>query len=178
MSFEAPEPEPMIPVLTEQSGDGAMVRKERWEEIQRLFQGEHRSISAIARELGMDRKTVRRCVRANAWQAYQRAPRQDTLLAVHETFLRERAPQVRYSARILHQELCHERGFTGSYDVVKRFVAPLRALEVAAEGPQALFEPPPGLQSQVDWGQAQVPFRCGSLWIHIFVLTLGFSRRG
>jgi hypothetical protein len=41
MSFEAPESEPMIPVLTEQSGDGAMVRKERWEEIQRLFQGDH-----------------------------------------------------------------------------------------------------------------------------------------
>ena len=65
MSFEAPESEPMIPVLTEHSGDGAMVRKERWDEIQRLFQGEHRSISAIARELDMDRKTVRRCVRAN-----------------------------------------------------------------------------------------------------------------
>lgn len=35
MSFEAPEPKPMITVLTEQSGDGVMVRKERWEEIQR-----------------------------------------------------------------------------------------------------------------------------------------------
>jgi transposase len=178
MSFEEPGSKPMIPVLTEQSGDGVMVRKERWEEIQRLFQSEHQSISAIARELGMDRKTVRRCVRANAWQAYQRAPREDTLLTAHQSFLRERAPQVRYSARILHQELCHERGFTGSYDVVKRFVAPLRVLEAAAEATQTRFETPPGLQSQVDWGQARVPFRCGSRWIHIFVLTLGFSRRG
>jgi len=60
------------------------------------------------------------------------------LLAAHAEFLRERAPQVRYSARILHQELCSQRGFQGSYDVVKRFVAPLRALEVAAQATQTL----------------------------------------
>ena len=162
MSFEVPESKPMITVLTEQSRYGVVVRKERWDEIQRLFQSEHRSTSAIARELGMDRKTVRRCVRANAWQTYQRASREDTLLAAHESFLRERAPQVRYWTRILHQEFCHERGFTGSYDVVKRFVAPLRVLEAAAEATQTRFETPPGLQSQVDWGQARVPFRGGS----------------
>src|SRR5262249_37754149 len=88
------------------------------------------------------------------------------------------APQVRYSARILHQELCAGRGFTGSYDVVKRFIAPLRALQAAAQATQMRFETPPGQQSQIDWGQARVQFRCGSRTVHIFVLTLGFSRRG
>jgi transposase len=164
--------------LGERSGDMAMVHKERWEEIQRLFHRERYSISAIARQLGVDRKTVRRCLRQNAWQPYQRAAKEETLLAAHEGFLRERAPQVRYSARILHQELCRDRSFTGSYDVVKRFVAPLRALEAAAGATQTRFETPPGQQSQVDWGQARVEFRCGTRSVHIFVLTLGFCRRG
>jgi hypothetical protein len=39
------------------------------------------------------------------------------------------------------------------------------------------FETPPGHQSQIDWGQARVRFRDGVRVRHIFVLTLGFSRR-
>jgi transposase len=178
MSLEEVDGKSMMTVQTEQSGDSVMVHKDRWEQIQRMFRQERCSISAIARELGMDRKTVRRCLRSAAWQPYQRAAREDTLLAEHESFLRERAPQVCYSARILHQELCCQRGFRGSYDVVKRFVAPLRTLEAAAQATQRRFETPPGQQSQIDWGQARVQFRCGSRTVHIFVLTLGFSRRG
>jgi len=178
MSLEESDPKSMMAVQTEQSGDSAMVQRERWEQIQRMFRQERRSVSAIARELGIDRKTVRRCLRSLSWQPYERAAREDTLLAAHADFLRERAPLVRYSARILHQELCSQRGFQGSYDVVKRFVAPLRALEVAAQATQTRFETPPGQQSQIDWGQARVQFRCGSRTMHIFVLTLGFSRRG
>jgi transposase len=178
MSLEESDSKSMIAVQAEQSGDGVMVQKDRWEQIQRMFRQERRSVSAIARELGIDRKTVRRCLRSAAWQPYQRVAREDTLLAEHESFLRERAPQVRYSARILHQELCSQRGFRGSYDVVKRFVAPLRALEAAAQATQTRFETPPGQQSQIDWGQAHVQFRCGPRTMHIFVLTLGYSRRG
>ncbi len=37
---------------------------------------------------------------------------------------------------------------------------------------------PPGQQSQIDWGQTQVPFRSGRRTVHFFVLTLGYSRRG
>jgi transposase len=178
MSLEESDPRSIIAVQTEQSGDSAMVQKERWEQIQKMFRQERRSVSAIARELGVDRKTVRRCLRSPSWQPYQRAVRDDTLLAEHASFLRERAPQVRYSARILHQELCSQRSFQGSYDVVKRFVAPLRALEAAAQATQTRFETAPGQQSQIDWGQARVQFRCGARTMHIFVLTLGFSRRG
>lgn len=31
---------------------------------------------------------------------------------------------------------------------------------------------------RADWGQVTVPFRTGRTVVHIFVLTLGFSRRG
>jgi hypothetical protein len=46
-----------------------------------------------------------------------------------------------------------------------------------AERALVRFETPPGLQSQVDWGQAKVPFRSGPAITHLFALTLGFSRR-
>ena len=39
------------------------------------------------------------------------------------------------------------------------------------------FETPPGQQSQVDWGTATIPFRQQRQVRHVFVLTLGFSRR-
>jgi hypothetical protein len=82
-----------------------------------------------------------------------------------------------YSARVLYQELRASRGFRGSYDTVKRFVAPLRVFAAAAEVTQCRFETPPGQQSQIDWGEAKVEFRSGGCVIHFFVLTLGFSRR-
>ena len=62
----------------DQSGEVCMVDQERWAEIRRLFQEERVSISEIGRRLDLDRKTV---------------------------FVRDRAPQVGYSARILYQEL-------------------------------------------------------------------------
>ena len=41
-----------------------MVRQERWEEVRRLRVQDGVSIAEIARRLDLDRKTVRRCLRA------------------------------------------------------------------------------------------------------------------
>jgi hypothetical protein len=123
-----------------------MVRRERWEEIRRLWVTERVPIAKIARHLDLDRKTVRRCVRDTAWQPYRRAARPETLLTAHAEYLRERAEQVDYSAQILFQEL-RQRGYQGSYETVKLFVRPLRALRLAAERALIRFETPPGQQS-------------------------------
>jgi transposase len=89
------------------------------------------------------------------------------LLTAHADFLRERAAQVQYSAQILFQELRRLRGYRGSYETVKRFLASLRELQMAAEATQTRFETPPGQQSQVDWGQTQVSFRSGRRAVRI-----------
>jgi len=154
-----------------------MVRKELWGEIHRATREEGLSISALARRFDVDRKTVRQCLSQSEWRPYSRPARTDTLLAEHESYVRKRAPKVGYSARVLYQELCRDRVYKGSYDTVKRFVAPLRAVQLQADRALTRFETPPGLQSQVDWGQAQVHFRRGSVVLHLFVFTLGFSRR-
>lgn len=158
-------------------GEGRMVREDCWREVHRLYHVERRSKSEIARQLELDRKTVRGILQAHAWQPYTRAERADTLLADHAAYLRSRAPAVQYSARILFQELRRERHYRGSYETVKRFVRPLRAAEQAAERATVRFETPPGLQSQIDWGQARIHFGSRPVVLHAFILTLGYSRR-
>jgi transposase len=163
------------PVQT--TSEAVMIAQERWEEIRRMFVEDRTPIAEIARRLQIDRKTVRRIIRRGEWQPYSRPPKHETLLTEHAEFLRHRAPEVQYSAQILFQELRRKRGYTGSYETVKRFVAPLRELQAAAEATQTRFETPPGEQSQIDWGQATVAFRSGPCTVHFFVLTLGYSRR-
>ncbi len=158
-------------------GEGRMVREDGWREVHRLFHVERRSKSEIARQLALDRKTVRGILQAAAWQAYTRPERADTLLAEHAGYLQTRAPQVQYSARILFQELRRARGYRGSYETVKRFVRPLRTVEQAVERATVRFETPPGQQSQIDWGQARIHFRTQPVLLHVFILTLGYSRR-
>lgn len=157
-------------------GEGGMISEARWAEIQRrTAAGE--SVSAIARALELDRKTVRAARRKGTWRPYVRAPQETRLLTAHETFLRERAAAVGYSAQILYQELRQQREYDGSYATVRRFVRPLREAACRADVTWTRFETGPGEQSQIDWGQVHVTLGGQRVVRHIFVLTLGYSRR-
>ncbi len=158
-----------------QAREVTVVGKERWEEIHRMRDA-GTSVSAIARQLQLDRKTVRHWLSQSTWTPYQRHATAETILSPHRDWLMQRAPQVRYSARILYQEL-RKLGYTGSYDTVKLAVRPLRAEASIASLTQQRFETAPGQQAQVDWGQANVHFAAGLKKVHIFVMTLGYSRR-
>jgi transposase len=158
-------------------GEVPMVGEERWQEIHWLFDKAHVPIMEIARRLELDRKTIRRCLRQSQWEPYSRPRRPDTLLASHADYLCRRAAEVHYSAQILFQELRLLRGYQGSYETVRLFVQPLRGACLAAERATVRFETPPGLQSQIDWGQARVSLGQRLVALHVFVLTLGFSRR-
>ncbi len=81
------------------------------------------------------------------------------------------------SARIRFQELRATRGYSGGYDTVRNAVRPLRIEAAAASVTQCRFETEPGAQAQADWGQVRVRFDAGAAEVHIFVLTLGYSRR-
>lgn len=153
-----------------------VVGQERWEELHRL-KAEGMTVSGMARATGLERKTVRRCLRQVRWQGYRRAGKREGLLDVHRGWLEERAPQVGYSARILYQELCAQRGFTGGYGTVRDAVRPLRKESAAALLTQCRFETEPGEQAQVDWGQVRVRLGTEIQEVHIFVMTLGYSRR-
>lgn len=157
-------------------GEEQVVGQERWEELRRLKTA-GMTVSGIARTTGLDRKTVRRCLRQVRWHAYRRSTRRQALLAPHREWLVERAAQVGYSARILYQELCAQRGFEGGYGTVRDAVRPLRLETAAAALTQCRFETEPGEQAQVDWGEVRVAMGSGMVEVHIFVMTLGYSRR-
>ena len=168
--------EPVNVSVSESGTEEAVIGKERWEELRRM-RAAGMALSQIARESGLDRKTVRRCLRQSQWQPYRRAGRSKRLLAEHLEWLAQRAPQVNFSAQILFQELRAGRGYSGGYDTVRNAVRPLRTEAAAASLTQRRFETEPGQQAQVDWGQVRVRFVSGPAQVHVFVMTLGYSRR-
>ena len=163
--------------VTRRDTEIEVVGQEQWEVIRnRHAAGE--SVSAIARDLGLDRKTVRGCIRREQFRPYSREVARPTLLDAHMDWLRRRGPQVAWSARILHQELRLQRGFGGCYEVVKLAVRPLRETASVDAATQRRFETAPGEQAQVDWGQVKVWLGNERVEVHVFVMTLGYSRRG
>lgn len=164
-----------VPVF-QQDTEEPVLGLQQWEAVhERHSRG--LSISAISRELELDRKTVRTCLRQVSWQPYSREA-VCSLLDPHREWLTQRAPQVGYSARILWQELRAQHGFIGSYVIVRRAVAPLRLQASVASLTQRRFETAPGEQAQCDWGQVTVRLEGVRTEIHVFVMTLGYSRRG
>ena len=73
--------------------EAEVVGKERWEEL-RWLQRAGQSVSAIARLLDVDRKTVRHGLRHPAWAPYRREAKGETVLSPPLAWLAERAPQV------------------------------------------------------------------------------------
>src|SRR5262245_41296409 len=102
------------------------------------------SKKAIARELGLDIKTVRKWCR-QSWSAQKRQSRGCGLDAWEE-FLRARAPEVGFNAVVLHRELA-QRGYTGSYSAVVKYVSPWRESWRGWELPTVRFETQPGEQA-------------------------------
>jgi transposase len=154
-----------------------VIAEQQWRTIQER-RAAGMSVSGIARELDLDRKTVRTALKRAVWEPYRREAPGPTLLDQHRDWLAERAPQVHYSARILFQELSRERGFLGCYETVKLAVRPLRSEAALAGLTQRRFETGPGEQAQCDWGQVKVPLGGERRCLHVFVMTLGYSRRG
>ncbi|WP_030538492.1 IS21 family transposase [Sphingobium sp. DC-2] len=136
-------------------------------------------VAAIARQVGIDRKTVRKYI-ARGIEVPTYGPRQprDRLLDPWMDYLRARLDAYPgLSARRLLREIC-ERGYTGGYSTVRDTV---RALRPAGGGsPFAVrFETPPGQQAQVDFAQFRVRFTSAPDSVQIvwlFSMVLGFSR--
>jgi transposase len=95
-------------------------------------------------------------------------------LRPYRDYVLRRVAAVGYCAQAIFEEL-RIRGYRGSYDVVKRFVSPLRA-EASIEA-TVRFETPPARQAQVDWGQCWTKIDGKKTKVHLFVMTLGYSRR-
>lgn len=136
------------------------------------------SVSAIARRLDLDRKTVRKYIaRGLEAPAYgPRAPRPQKIDPYLE-FLRDR---LRAFPGLTAVRLLREigtLGYGGGYSAVKQAVRALRPATPA--GFEHRFETEPGRQAQVDFAQFRTHFDADpdevvTLWL--FTLVLGHSR--
>jgi transposase len=77
---------------------------------------------------------------------------------------------------VLHRELIG-LGFNGGYQQVQRLLKPRRDRRRWQEVATVRFETAPGEQAQVDYGQLQVWIGEQPETVHLFVFTLGYSRR-
>lgn len=150
-----------------------MVQGDVWHEIHSRFKLRE-SKKSIARALELDIKTVRKVLRQKQPRSYEREKQESKLLRPFVDYILQRLAAVGYCAQAIYEEIA-ARGYTGSYDVVKRFVSPLRA--EATHEATVRFETPPGRQGQADWGQCWTVLGGKKTKIHLFVLTLGYSRR-
>jgi transposase len=135
-------------------------------------------VAAIARRTGLDRKTVRKYVRAGLEApSYGPRRRRPTLLDAFHGYLRERvAAYPDLSGSRLLREL-RELGYAGGYTQLTDFLRDVRP--VRPSGFERRFETPPGQQAQVDFAQfrtefADEPGAVRVVWL--FSLVLGHSR--
>ena len=136
------------------------------------------SVSAIARQAGVDRKTVRTHIAKGLEPpAYKKRAPAPSIIDRFEPYLRERLEAYpALTARRLFREI-KERGFSGGYSVVRDRVRELRPARSA--GYEARFETPPGEQAQVDFARFEVEFVDEPgvkriVWL--FSMVLGYSR--
>lgn len=134
-------------------------------------------VRRIAGVFGCSHETVRRYLRAGGWVAY-RTPRRSKALDGLEDWLAERFRRHRGNADVVRQDLAREHGIAVSLRTVERAVAPLRQALAAEAVATVRFETPPGRQLQIDFGETRLPVGDEMLRVHLFVATLGYSRRG
>ena len=130
----------------------------------------------IAGELGVSRNTVRRYIENCGWSAY-RKPKRTKALDGLEDWLAERMLRHRGNADVVRQDLARELGLAVSLRTVERAVAGLRQDLRAQARATVRFETPPGRQLQIDFGETRVEIGGEPVRAHLFVATLGWSRR-
>lgn len=160
-----------------------MITVEIQECIRRAYFVEHKPKRQIARELGCSRETVDKAVVSAEVKPYSRsqpktAPRLgqfksliDQLLAECETMPRKQ----RYTGHTIFKRLQIE-GYVGSEPSVRAYIGKQRqALRRPAVYLPLAYDP--GVDAQVDWGEAEAEIAGQRITVQLFVMRLCYSRR-
>ncbi|MFD8634778.1 IS21 family transposase [Streptomyces sp. NPDC059533] len=157
-----------------------------------LFESGAMSLSEIARETGLNRRTVRKYLSSEAPAAPpRRAPARrgrarrwmvDEVAPLIDAMLRS---EILIKGAVVHERLVAEYGFAGTYQRVKLYMQEARP-RIAQElgispgelaGLHRRFEVVPGAQAQVDWGdEGQILAHVGIPKVYSFHMTLSYSR--
>jgi transposase len=155
-------------------GESPMIDFELWTEVHaRCRRGQGKR--TIARELGLDRKTVKRLPAQERPTPYHRTVTRPSVVTPSLDYIQRRVTAVDYNAHRIFQEL-QALGYLGGYEMVKLAVRPLRTERDRLPEATLRFETAPGRQAQVDWGTTWVQVGEQRIRVQLFVMLLGYSR--
>jgi len=127
----------------------------------------------IARLTGLHRHTVRKYLQEGSLPVYKPVNRQ-SILGAYCGLIDGWLSQQDYQASRIH-ELLQLQGFTGSYDIVQRYVKSVK--ERRDRVAYVRFETMPGQQAQVDFADFQITWPDGrTQTVYCFIMALGYSR--
>jgi transposase len=139
------------------------------------------SISAIAREMQLDRKTVRKYLKQGPSKPPTRpsSRKRSSLLDPYKDeikLLLQRASEENgefLSAVFIHRHISRN-GFSGSVSLVRKYLHKTQSNPFSKLIP--IFETIPGQQAQVDWGEKLIPSETGGKKkVYMFCMTLSHS---
>ena len=154
-----------------------------YEKIRRAYYVEHKSMRQIARELNHSRKTIKKALEQAEPPGYElKAPRVAPVLGPYKARINELfgqndglPPKQRYTDKRIYKEIQAE-GYAGSLSSVQVYLWQKRK----AQRRPKLFIPleyEPGVDAQVDWGEAVVIMAGGQTKVQLFVMRLCYSRK-
>lgn len=142
--------------------------------------------SAIARELGVDRRTVGKYINGFQKSAHRSSANCMTpYIDIIRELLSDENEQLFYYRRVLWQYLCDNHGYKGSYsnfcyylNNIQEFAQYFNKRRPAKTDAFIRYETPAGRQAQLDWKESLQLLTTDLGWIevNIFVLLLSFSR--
>lgn len=154
-----------------------MLTPELQAEILQLFFTKSEKIRAIARKVGVNRKSVERVIhRRGVALNVASVPRQ-SILDPYQEFIREvLARDASVSAVVILQRI-RDKGYEGGYSTVKSLVRDVRDNLRLTRNKEGFFKIDfaVGQTAQVDWGEFGDVFDDG-VKIHCFVMVLCYSR--
>lgn len=130
----------------------------------------------LSKEFGCARNTVRRYLQAGGPVPFGK-PQRKTAFDGLDEWLRDRFFRHSGNADVIRQELLSEHGVKIGLRAVEKRVQLWRRELRAQKRATVRFETRPGHQLQIDFGTTKVWIDGERVSIHLFVATLGYSRR-
>ena len=152
-----------------------MLSAEVQAKILALYYGSHWKIRAIAKELGVDRKSVRAIVSRRTVGLKPTARVRASILDPFKSQVLEllqKEPRITHTAALVR---LREQGYLGGMTVLRDFINTNRKVPIPRREAFLRLEFAPGECAQVDWGEFGDVFRDGTK-IHCFAMVLAHSR--
>jgi transposase len=157
----------------------SMLEAEIQAEILARYYARHEKVRHIAKDLGINRRSVQRVISRKSVSVERPAGKRRSMMddfKDYATALLKETPDIQ--ATVIFQRLRDMHGYAGGYTVVKEWVRAARSLLAGGRSRKEAFltlEFAPGAVAQVDWGEFADVFGDG-IKIHCFVMVLCYSR--